>query len=82
MAKCAAIVTRDWQEEPCDKRAVGFLIDPDEGNPFPACAWHLNRWHWQAVRVTAAVEALVMAEWRTSRTVAAVEQENKGDASW
>ena len=43
---CHAIVTRDFIEDACGKPAAGFAMPSgqDEVDPWPACAYHLNRW--------------------------------------
>ena len=52
---CHATVTRNFIEDACNKPAAGFAMPsgPDEVDPWPACAYHLNRWGaaplWEAL---------------------------------
>lgn len=52
---CHATVTRNFIEDACSKPAAGFAMPsgPDEVDPWPACAYHLNRWGaaplWEAL---------------------------------
>ena len=42
---CEATVTRAGIVQPCCKPAAGLALVPDDDfGPWPACAWHLNRW--------------------------------------
>jgi hypothetical protein len=38
--ECHEGVTRKGEFEPCDKPAVAVRIDPQEGGPYPVCAYH------------------------------------------
>lgn len=52
---CHGLVTRDGIEDACHKPAVGYARPgDDETHPWPACAWHLNRWG-----------GLPLSEWHT-----------------
>ena len=44
-AKCSMAVIHGGELEPCEKPAVGVLVDEFEGDTFAssACAWHINR---------------------------------------
>lgn len=44
-AKCSMAVIHGGGLEPCEKPAVGVLVDEFEGDTFAssACAWHINR---------------------------------------
>lgn len=52
---CHATVTRNFIEDACNRPAAGFAMPsgPDEVDPWPACAYHLNRWGaaplWEAL---------------------------------
>ena len=37
---CTEGVTRRDEFQPCDKPAVAVRLDPEEGNPYPVCAYH------------------------------------------
>lgn len=39
-SECHEGVTRRGTFEPCDKPAVAFRVDPEEGAPYPVCAFH------------------------------------------
>lgn len=38
--ECTEGVTRKGDEQPCDKPAVAARIDPEDGHPYPVCAYH------------------------------------------
>lgn len=38
--RCDAAVTRKGRMEPCNKTAVAVRIVPEEGHPYPVCAFH------------------------------------------
>lgn len=48
-ATCHEIAVRGGVECPGERPAVGRLIDPSTDTPYPACAWHMNRWSRRAV---------------------------------
>jgi hypothetical protein len=37
---CAEGVTRRGEYQPCEKPSVGLRRDPQEGGPYPVCAFH------------------------------------------
>jgi hypothetical protein len=37
---CHEDVTRKGQSQPCEKTAVAVRIDPEDGGPYPVCAYH------------------------------------------
>jgi len=41
--ECHGIVTRDGEQEPCEKPTVCIIDDP-EGGPWAACVWHAHRY--------------------------------------
>ena len=49
---CHAIVTHDFIEDACGKPAAGFAMPSgqDEVDPWPACAYHINRWGAAPIR--------------------------------
>jgi hypothetical protein len=46
---CDASVIRKGQDEPCEKLAVGAIQQFGDTLPWPACAYHLNQYHADAV---------------------------------
>ena len=45
LGECHATVTRGGIEDACGKPAAGWAKPSgDETHPWPACAYHLNRW--------------------------------------
>ncbi len=38
--RCHEDVTRRGQSQPCEKTAVAVRIDPQDGSPYPVCAYH------------------------------------------
>lgn len=56
---CSGIVVRDGIEEACEKVAVGVVAGKWEGEwqTWPACPWHLNRWHNYAMPLTEILRA-------------------------
>ena len=40
--KCEAGVTRRDEFQPCDKPAVALRNDPEDGEPYPVCAYHAH----------------------------------------
>ena len=36
------ITDREGYFAPCEKRAVGYRLDPEEGGPYPVCRKHLR----------------------------------------
>lgn len=38
--ECHEEVTRGGEVQPCEKPAVALRIDPNEGDPYPVCAYH------------------------------------------
>lgn len=63
--ECHEGVTRRGEFGPCEKPAVGFRLDPEEGHPYPVCAYHsrANMVSLSAVERNAIHEAL--HQWRT-----------------
>jgi hypothetical protein len=39
---CTEDVTRKGESQPCDKPAVAARLDPEEGTPYPVCAYHAS----------------------------------------
>lgn len=37
---CHEDVTRQGESQPCEKVAVAIRIDPEDGGPYPVCAYH------------------------------------------
>jgi hypothetical protein len=37
---CHEDVTRKGESRPCEKVAVAVRIDPEDGSPYPVCAFH------------------------------------------
>jgi hypothetical protein len=42
---CAEEVSRTGRSQPCEKPAVAVRLDPQEGTPYPVCAYHASRGH-------------------------------------
>lgn len=41
--RCDAGVIRDGWDEPCEAPAVGFNVDPEDGELYPTCLRHTGR---------------------------------------
>lgn len=37
---CSEGVTRRGEYQPCDKTTVAVRYDPEDGSPYPVCAYH------------------------------------------
>lgn len=48
--ECHEGVTRDDLFEPCDRAAVAYRLDPEEGTPYPVCHKHHRPPYWLTAR--------------------------------
>ena len=62
LGECHATVTRGGIEDACGKPAAGWAKPSgDETHPWPACAYHLNR--WGGMPLTAVLPDLLADAW-------------------
>lgn len=47
---CHEAVIRDGEEEPCERPAVGYRLDPEHGTPYPVCRKHHRPPYWLTAR--------------------------------
>ena len=48
-----AVIRASGIEEPCNRPAVGYRLDPREGNPYPVCRKHHRPPYWLTARAEA-----------------------------